>query len=112
MTDALDPLIRVAKRLQAEAAEIGLTQVNFTVLPSLEGGDHYVQVAFCLKEDPPPADRTFDEITQGLEADIEEQQRAEDAAKAERDRARLREFFEGLRDPSGGLGLDDKGDEQ
>jgi hypothetical protein len=107
MTDALDPLIRVAKRLRAEAAEIGLNQVHFSVHPNLEGGDHYVQVAFSLKEEPAPVDPSFEEITQGVEADIEAQRRAEQETQAARDRERLKEFFNELRDPRDGLGLED-----
>jgi hypothetical protein len=115
MSEALDPFIQIATRLKAEAEEMGLTQVHFSVHPSLDGGDHYVQVAYCLNEEPsavapgPNVDTTdFDEIAKQLEGEIEDLVRKEETEKAETEKQRLKDFFKELSDPDKGIGLEDE----
>lgn len=100
MSDPIEPLTQLGKRLQSQAESIGLRMVTFSVVPD-PSGDHHVHASFIPSENPVPesSDPEFDKI-------MEDQRRHELEERAKKEREELLKFRENLDDKGKGF-LDD-----
>ena len=102
MSDPLEPLTNIAKRLQEESAKIGLDLQGFAVVPSMDGSPHAVQAMFVLADvnaaaaaagaTPKTAeeiefDKQFEDLIRGQKK-AEEEEKFEASARAAEELAR------------------------
>jgi hypothetical protein len=104
MSNELDPIIRLGRRLRDETKGIGLSMTRFSVEPNLDGDVHDATAMFFMDDEIPGVsgepDPEFDALIQG-------QLEAERNAKAAQARKSLENMREDLRDPRNGLGFDE-----
>jgi hypothetical protein len=96
MTDPMEPLVQIGKRLHEQAKSVGLRMVTFAVVPDPNGGPHHVQATFIPSDEPLPPDHDPE-----FEAIIEAQRRHELEEKAKKAREDLQRFREGFEKPGG-----------
>lgn len=98
---ALEPFARLAERIKIDIARAGLRLVGFSVSPGAPGEPPRVRLACVLDDEAAPAtDPDTDAALKGMLLATEEQERAE---RREKDRERLGELGNLLRDPSKGI---------
>lgn len=102
MSDEIEPIVRLGRRLRDEAKGIGLEMARFSVDPNLDGQVHEASAMFFLDDGAP-------EITPDPEFDamIAGQLQAEQEARAQKAREDLESLRDDLNDPKKGLGFDD-----
>lgn len=111
MSDPMDKITRLAKRLQEKAAEIGLDLATFAVVPDLDGGPSVIQGVFVIdlpgKEEEHEDSEGFADVLAGVLQATEEAEEArkkeEEQNKLEAMKARLLEVSENLSDKGGFL---------
>lgn len=76
----MEPIRRLAERLQETAEALGLTMRNFAVMPSMDGGPDHAQVIFTIKpedlvktDEQAEFDRQFEDMMKAQKASEREE---------------------------------------
>lgn len=101
MSDPVEPIANLGKRLRTDVESIGLELKHFGIVPDLDGDDHKLTASFILGADPPSEDDLeFEKI-------MEAQRELERQAKVEEERQQLESLRDDLKRKDRGIGLDD-----
>lgn len=97
---ALAPFVCLAERAGPELAKAGLRLLGFSIIPGFGGAPHHVRLVCILDEESRAADPDTDAALKGMLMATEEQERA---ARRDKERERLSELGDLLRDPNKGI---------